>query len=242
MWLRAPIEERDADETRRMSGGKRNTRGTPQGGVASPLLANIYMNRFLKHWRLTECGDTFRAHVVSYADDFVILSRGRAAEALAWTKAVMTKLGLTINEAKTSLRNARQERFDFLGYSFGAHLFEANGNWYLGASPSKKSVQRLKTRIGDLLVPSNIDPWPEVCDKLNRSLRGWSNYFGYGSRSKAYRSVDQYVFERVRRFLVRRHKVQGRGNRRFTFDVIHRELGVLCLQRLPRVAPSRASR
>ena len=76
------------------------------------------MNRFLKHWRLTGCGDTFSAHVVSYADDFVILSRGRAAEALAWTKAVMTKLGLTINEAKTSLRNAREERFDFLGYSF----------------------------------------------------------------------------------------------------------------------------
>jgi RNA-directed DNA polymerase len=242
MWLRAPIEERDADGTRRMSGGKRNTRGTPQGGVASPLLANIYMNRFLKHWRLTGCGDTFSAHVVSYADDFVILSRGRAAEALAWTKAVMTKLGLTINEAKTSLRNARQERFDFLGYSFGAHLFEANGNWYLGASPSKKSVQRLKTRIGDLLVPSNIDPWPEVRDKLNRSLRGWSNYFGYGSRGKAYRSIDQYNFERVRRFLARRHKVQGRGNRRFTFDVVHRELGVLCLQRLPRAVPSYALR
>jgi RNA-directed DNA polymerase len=242
MWLRAPIEERDADETRRMSGGKGNTRGTPQGGVVSPLLANIYMNRFLKHWRSTGCGDTFHAHVVSYADDFVILSRGRAAEALAWTKAVMTKLGLTINEAKTSLRNARQERFDFLGYSFGAHWFEANGKWYLGASPSKKSVQRLKTRVGDLLVPSNIDPWPEVRDKLNRSLRGWSNYFGYGSRSKAYRSVDQYVIARVRRFLARRHKVQGRGNRRFTFDVIHRELGVLCLQRLHRTAPSCASR
>ena len=174
-----------------------------------------------------------------HATHLVILSRGRAAEALAWTKAVMTKLGLTINEAKTSLRDARQERFDFLGYSFGAHRFEANGNWYLGASPSKKSVQRLKTRIGDLLVPSNIDPWPEVCDELNRSLRGWSNY---GSRSKANRSVDQYVFERLRRFLARRHKVQGRGNRRFTFDVIHRELGVLCLQRLPRVAPSRALR
>jgi RNA-directed DNA polymerase len=158
------------------------------------------------------------------------------------TKAVMTKLGLTINEAKTSLRNAREERFDFLGYSFGAHRFEANGNWYLGASPSKKSVQRLKTKIGDLLVPSNIDPWPEVCAKLNRFLRGWSNYFGYGSRSKAYRSVDQYVFERLRRFLARRHKVQGRGNRRFTFDVIHRELGVLCLQRLPKAVPSRALR
>ena len=104
MWLRAPIEERDGDGKRRIVGGKGNRRGTPQGGVASPLLANIYMNRFLKHWRLTGCGEAFRAHVVAYADDFVILSRGRAAEALAWTKAVMTRLGLTLNEAKTSLR------------------------------------------------------------------------------------------------------------------------------------------
>ena len=96
MWLKAPIEERDdGDGTRRMSGGKSNTRGTPQGGVASPLLANIYMNRFLKYWRLTGRGEAFRAHVVAYADDFVILSRGHAAEALAWTKAVMTRLGLT---------------------------------------------------------------------------------------------------------------------------------------------------
>jgi RNA-directed DNA polymerase len=99
-----------------MSGGKGKTRGTPQGGVASPMLANIYMNRFLKHWRLTNRGDAFRAHVVAYADDFVILSCGRAAEAMMWTKAVMMKLGLTLNEAKTSLKDARQERFDFLGY------------------------------------------------------------------------------------------------------------------------------
>ena len=104
MWLKAPIEERDGDGKRRIVGGKGNMRGTPQGGVASPLLANIYMNRFLKHWRLSGCSEAFRAHVVAYADDFVILSRGRAAEALAWTKAVMTKLGLTLNEAKTSLR------------------------------------------------------------------------------------------------------------------------------------------
>src|SRR5215469_8385869 len=100
-------------------------------GVASPLLANIYMNRFLKHWRQTGRGEAFRAHVVSYADDFVILSRGCAPEALAWTKAVMTRLGLTLNEAKTSLRDARQERFTFLGYSFDPHWYKANGQWYL---------------------------------------------------------------------------------------------------------------
>ena len=79
--------------------------------MASPLLANIYMNRFLKHWRQTARSEAFRAHVVSCADDFVILSRGRADEALAWTKTVMTRLGLTLNEAKTSVRNARQEPF-----------------------------------------------------------------------------------------------------------------------------------
>jgi RNA-directed DNA polymerase len=103
----------------------------------------------------------------------------------------MTRLGLTLNEAKTSLKNARQERFDFLGYSFGPHRYEANGLWYLSASPSKKSVQRFKTKIGNLLVPGNNDPWPEVRDTLNRSLLGWSNYFCHGTRRSAYRGVDR---------------------------------------------------
>ena len=146
LWLKAPIEERDNGDGTRRIGGKSNSRGTPQGGVASPMLANIYMNRFLKYWRLTGRGEAFCAHVVAYADDFVILSRGCAAEALAWTKAVMTRLGLTVNEAKTSLTNARQERFDFLGYSFGPHRYKANGLWYLSASPSKKSVQQFKNQ------------------------------------------------------------------------------------------------
>src|SRR6516162_1322990 len=242
MWLKAPIEERDEDGTRRMSGGKGAKRGTPQGGVASPLLATIYMNRFLKYWRLSGCGEAFHAHVVSYADDFVILSRGCAAEALAWTTAVMTKLGLTLNEAKTSLRNARQERFDFLGYSFGSHRYKANGKRYLGASPSKKSVQRLKTTVGNLLVPGNNEPWPEVRDTLNRVLLGWSNYFSYGTRRAPLRGVDRYVYERVRDFLVRRHKVAGRGTRRFSCDVVYGERGLLRLERLPLKAPSCASR
>lgn len=142
LWLKAPIEERDGDGKRHVSGGKSSTRGTPQGGVASPLLSVIYMNRFLKHWRLTGRDEAFRAHVISYADDFVILSRGHAGEALAWTRSVMTKLGLTLNEAKTSLKDARTEHFDFLGCSFGPHRFRKDGHWYLGASPSKKSVQR----------------------------------------------------------------------------------------------------
>jgi RNA-directed DNA polymerase len=242
MWLRAPIEERDNDGKRRIGGGKGNTRGTPQGGVASPLLANIYMNRFLKYWRLTKRGEAFRARVVTYADDFVILSRGHAAEALAWTKAVMTRLRLTLNEDKTSLRNARRERFDFLGYSFGPHRYKATGDWYLSASPSKKSMQRFKTKIGNLLLPGNFDPWPELRDTLNSSLLGWSNYFCHGTRRSAFRSIDRYVYERVRDFLARRHKVAGRGTRRFSCDVVYGELGLLRLERLPLAATLCASR
>src|SRR5919204_3751536 len=242
MWLRAPIEERDDDGKRRIGGSKGNTRGTPQGGVVSPLLANIYMNRFLKYWRLTNRGEAFRAQVIAYADDFVILSRGHAAEALAWTKATMTRLGLTLNEAKTSLRDARQERFDFLGYSFGPHHYKANGTRYLGASPSKKSVQRLKRTVGNLLGPGNNEPWPEVRDTLNRVLLGWSNYFSYGTRRATLRGVDRYVYERVRDFLARRHKVAGRGTRRFSYDVVYGELGLLRLERLPLAVALCASR
>jgi RNA-directed DNA polymerase len=175
LWLKAPIEERDDEGKRHMSGGKTSTCGTPQGGVASPLLANIYMNRFLKHWRRSGRGEAFRAHIVNYADDFVILSQRCAAEALTWTKAVMTKLGLTLNEVKTSVKDARTERFDFLGYTFGPHCYQRNGKRYLGASPAEKSVKRIKTKVNDVLVPGNMQPWTDVCSQLNSLLRGWSH-------------------------------------------------------------------
>jgi RNA-directed DNA polymerase len=231
-WLQAPVEDRDGDGKRRMTGGKNSKCGTPQGGVASPLLAVIYMNRFLKHWRMTGRGEAFRAHVISYADDFVILSRGRAAEALTWTRVVMTKLGLTLNEAKTSLKDARMESFEFLGYSFGPHRYRKDGHWYLGASPSKKSIQRIKTKVGDLLISGNKAPWPKVCDRLNSLLRGWSTYFSYGTRLPAYRAIDNHVYDRARNFLVRRHKVKGHGAQMFPDERVFGELGVLRLRRV----------
>ena len=241
LWLKAPVEERDGNGKRHVNGGKSSTRGTPQGGVASPLLSVIYMNRFLKHWRLTGRGEAFRAHVISYADDFVILSRGHADEALTWTRSVMTKLGLTLNEAKTSLKDARTEHFDFLGYTFGPHRYRKDGHWYLGASPSRKSVQRIKTKIGDLLATCNKEPWPVVCTQLNRLLRGWSAYFGYGTRLPAYRAVDNHVYDRVRALLRKRHKVRGRGTKRFSDDIVFGERGVLRLRRV-HLAPPCASR
>lgn len=232
LWLRAPVAETGGDGKRRMTGGKKSRCGTPQGGIVSPLLASIYMNRFLKYWRITGQGAKFRAEVVNFADDFVILSRGHADEALTWTRQVMTRLGLSLNETKTSVRDARKESFDFLGYSFGPHRYRKDGHWYLGASPSKKSVARLKLKVRGLLRPGNQAPWPVVCDQLNALLRGWSQYFGYGTRMPAYRAVDNNVYECVRHFLVRRHKVPSRGTRKFPDAVVFGDLGVLRLRRV----------
>ena len=230
MWLKVPVQERDENGKPRVSGGKGSTCGTPQGGNISPLLANLYMNRFLKYWRITGRGEIFRAQVVTYADDFVILSCGRATEALDWTRSVMTRIGLTLNETKTSVKQARRERFDFLGYSFGPHRMRTNGHEYLGASPSKKSVSRLRQKVGDLLVRQNVAPWTEVRDRLNRVLRGWSNYFGYGTRLMAYRTVDWYVYNGVRSFLRRRHKVPSSGRTLYSDAVVFGALGVLRLR------------
>src|SRR6516225_2289260 len=198
MWLTVPVEERDESGKRRLTGGKDHHCGTPQGGVISPLLANLYINRLLKGWRNTKRGEQFQARVVSYADDFVILSRGKAVEALDWTRKVVTRLGLTLNEAKTSIKQARKESFDFLGYTFGPHCFEKEGRWYLGASPSTKSVARIKQKVGDLLVPNNVEVWSEVRDRLNQILSGWCAYFSYGTTGKAYQAVDYYVYDSVR--------------------------------------------
>src|SRR5258707_15231995 len=114
MWIKAPVEERDENGKRRITGGKDNDRGTPQGGVVSPALANLYMNRMLKGWRQTRRGEQYRAHIVNYADDFVILSHGKAKEALEWTRGVRGRLDLHLNENKPRLRNARQHRSQFL--------------------------------------------------------------------------------------------------------------------------------
>jgi len=177
MWLKAPVEERDETTgKRRLTGGKDHDRGTPQGGVVSPGLANLYMNRMLKGWRQTRRGEQFQARIVNYADDFVILSRGHAEEALSWTRGVLERLELTLNEKKTSLRNAHREQFDFLGYTFGPHYSMRTGKRYMGYSPSKKSVARIKAKVGDYLVPGNVAPWKEVSARLNQILKGWRAY------------------------------------------------------------------
>jgi RNA-directed DNA polymerase len=139
-------------------------------------------------------------------------------------------MGLTLNEAKTSVRNARRERFDFLGYTLGPHIGRQTGREYLGCSPSKKSVNKIRESVGEHLKPCRTGPWEEVRDRLNQKLRGWKAYFGLGSPSKAYKVIDEYVEERVRHFLRRRHKVSSQGTRQFPTKRIYGELGVYRLR------------
>lgn len=210
MWLKVPVEERDQNG-KKMSGGRKSQMGTPQGGVISPLLANIYFNRFLRFWEERRMDQKLRAQVINYADDFVILSRGRAAEGMAWMRQVMAGLKLTVHPTKTCVRDARRESFDFLGYRFGPVLNKYEREKYLDACPSAKSVKRLKEKLRETLAPWNNGPWKEVKVKVNRMLVGWSNYFRLGTLKQAYRAVDNYVYEKVRSFLRRRHKVASSG-------------------------------
>jgi RNA-directed DNA polymerase len=228
-WLKTPIEETDERGNRRMRGGKGSRMGTPQGGVISPLLANIYMNRFLRVFVERGKDREFAAQLVNYADDFVILSRGRAKAALEWTRRVMAAIGLSLNETKTCLRNGRTEHFDFLGYTFGPDRHRKDGRWYLAAKPSKRAVRRLKEKVRAQLGAGNKEPLPDVVRALNRLLGGWANYFNYGSIFVAYRSVDSHVYERMRNFLRRRHKVSTRGTHAFGWHRVFGSLGVVSL-------------
>ena len=232
MWLKAPVEETDGTGKRRLTGGKTSRCGTPQGGVISPVLANLYMNRFLKYWRLTDQERRLDAKVIAYADDFVILTRGHAAEAKRWTQAVMTQLGLTLNDTKTKLTDVTEAPCHFLGYSFGPCYHCKDRRWYVGGYPSKQSVARLKGKVNDLLYRGNPTPWPDIRDGLNRMLRGWTAYYNQGTRVSAYQAVDNHVLHRVRHFLVKRHKDPSRGTRRFTRRTVFGELGVLELRRV----------
>jgi len=118
----------------------------------------------------------------------------------------------------------------FLGYTFGPHISPRGGGWYIGYSPSKKSVSRIKQKVGELLDRRNGAPWEEVCRELNQKLQGWRQYFSIGSTSRAYRAVDEYVYDRVRNFLRRRHQVSSQGTRQFPAERVYGTLGVVRLR------------
>lgn len=169
----------------------------------------------------------------AYADDFVILCRGTAAQALTVTRDLMRRIKLELNEEKTRIVDARVESFDFLGYTFGPMHSPKTGACYLGAAPSKARVRRLREAVHSYLSPHNQSPVEEVIAHLNRLLVGWGNFFSYGTVTKTYREIDRYVADRLRRFLVRRHKFESLGTQ-FSDVRLYQEHG------LHQLAPSSA--
>jgi RNA-directed DNA polymerase len=231
MWLEAPIEESDeaGKKQRRGPGSK----GTPQGGVLSPLLANIYMRRFLKAWEERGNEQQLKARVINYADDFVIVCRHTAPQALSEARSILERIGLTLNEAKTRTCNAWQGTFDFLGYTFGVAQSPRNGKPYLAARPSKKSIARLKEKVRELTRPATLRQHPEeLVSRLNALLRGWSHYFDYGTLSRSYQVIERHVLARVRRWWGRKFRRRGRRMQWVPASHLYGELGLLSSSRL----------
>jgi RNA-directed DNA polymerase len=232
MWLETPVEETDKrGRKERTTRNKDEGKGSPQGSPISPLLSNIYMRRFIRGWKMQGHEKRLMAHIVNYADDFVICCRADAEEAMATMRTMMSKLKLTVNETKTRLCSLPEGTFDFLGYTFGRNFSYRTRRAYLGASPSRKKIAKLCDAIREL-TPRNVSGHDEeyIVGKLNQKLVGWANYFSVGTVTKAYDVVKYHVTNRLRRWLCKKHKVRGPGYSRYPDAFLYEKLGLYRLR------------
>ena len=234
LWLVAPVEETDErGREQRTTRNKDEKRGTPQGAPISPLLSNLYMRRFVLGWKELGYQDQFRARIVNYADDFGILCRGRADKALAAMRKMMEQLQLTVNETKTHVCRMAEASFDFLGYTFGRMYSPRTGGAYQGARPAKKQVQSACRRLNAVAAGVPLFAREEaLIHQVNTVLRGWANYFSYGTLSPAYRVVHRHAVHRVRQWLGRKFQIQARGYYQFSDQHLTDNLGLLNLTTL----------
>jgi RNA-directed DNA polymerase len=239
MWLEAPVEETDEQGRKHRSTRNRDDgRGTPQGAPISPLLSNLYMRRFVLGWKQLGHEKRWKAYIVNYADDLVICCRGSAEEALATMRGIMQKLKLTVNETKTRVCKLPEEKFDFLGYTFGRCYSPKTGRAYLGTVPAKKRVIRICDAISNETGrDKTLLDAETLVEKLNRMMIGWANYFCLGPVSKAYRAVEQHARKRLRQWLCAKHKVSWPATKQFPEAALHEELGLVRLTTRTRSLP-----
>jgi group II intron reverse transcriptase/maturase len=237
-WLEMPVEECDArGRKQRTTRNRDEGKGTPQGAPLSPLLSNLYMRRFLLGWKVLGHERRLDAHIVNYADDFVICCRGSATEAMTAMRTMMARLQLTVNEAKTRLCRGPDEPFHFLGYTIGRCYSAQTGASYLGVQPSAKKIQGLTLELseqsGRRWLWLDVD---EMVGRLNQLLRGWANYFCLGKVAVAYAKVNAHVCHRLRQWLARKFDVRGSLWSRYADRYLYQTLGLLRLQRPRRLS------
>lgn len=230
-WLESPVIEAVTTGEQRTTVAKDSHRGTPQGGVISPLLANLYFRRFLKAWETLALERRGRACVVNYADDLVICCiPGYGQQAMGIMEQLMVRLGLTVNQEKSRLVTLPEGSFDFLGYTVGRR-FNRHGEAYIGTSPSQKALKRVIKRVHDeTAITTTWDSVERRIDRVNAVVRGWAGYFNQGPILEAYRILERYAANRIRRWLVKKHRHRGtKGYRRFPDSMLHETLGLIRL-------------
>jgi group II intron reverse transcriptase/maturase len=211
MWLKAPVVEEGEDGKKRITGGKKNQQGTPQGGVISPLLANIYLHLLDGIWEINGIEKRYNARLIRYADDCVILCKYSTDKAMKLLETVLKRLGLSLNEKKTKIVNVHHESFDFLGFTLFMRQSRLTKRRYLHIEPSLKSQNKIKERLRTLTHRNmTILSLTEIVDSINKMLRGWVNYFHHYNCSEVLNKVKNYAEERLRTHLCRRYKIRDR--------------------------------
>lgn len=230
MWLKAPVVEEGEDGKKRYIG---NDRGTPQGGVLSPLLANIYLNVLDTVWKLKKVQEVYGARLVRYADDFVVLTKGKTERVLKGIEAVLDYLSLSLNTEKTRIIEAKRDGFNFLGFAIRMVKNPKTGKRFPLIRPSQKAMKRIRAEIRQLTGKRNHTlPEEIVIGNLNEVVRGWVNYFYYRHCSRSMSVLKYYLERRVKIFLRRKHKQTSYAV--YSFDYLYDSLG---LYKIPLTAP-----
>ena len=230
LWLKAPVVEEGEDgKKRNVGGGKANRQGTPQGGVISPLLANLYLHLMDRIWKKYALDVKLGARMVRYADDFVVLCRKGTKRAMEVIQCILTRLGLILSPTKTRELDSRRESFQFLGFEIGIKKSIRSGKPYTHVEPSKEALKGIRQRITYLTRREmTCVPLKAMMEIVNQTLQGWVGYFHYRNCSSALSKVRWHVEERVRTQLRKRHKIRHRmtGYTRFSRQKLYNQYGL----------------
>jgi RNA-directed DNA polymerase len=236
MWLKAPVVEEWEDGKKQY---RRSDRGVPQGGVISPLLANIYLNILDSLWEARKVEERFGARLIRYADDIVVVCKGEADKVLEGIRMVMEGLGLSLNEAKTRIVDARKEEFDFLGFTIRVVKSRRTSGRFPLTRPSREALKNIRAEIKEMTKRSTLHlPKELIIHRLNEVVRGWVQYYYFENCTQDFSRLRYYLMERVRIYLRRKHGKRGKGYKQYPNRYLCKVLG---LYEIPLCAPWRST-